>query len=82
MYYRGAQAALIVYDVTSRVSLAFEKHYYRCQKDSFEGAKTLVLEIKRNEFLTDAHFVLVANKIDNQSQRVVSEQEGREYAHS
>ena len=33
-------------------------------KDSFEGAKQLVMEVKRNEFLTESHFILVANKID------------------
>lgn len=38
------------------------------------------MEIKRNEFLTDSHFMLVANKIDLVDSRVVTEAEGKEYA--
>ena len=38
------------------------------------------MEIKRNEFLTDAHFMLVGNKVDLVDARVVTETEGKEYA--
>ena len=40
------------------------------------------MEIKRNEFLTDSHFLLVANKIDAKEARVISESEGKEYANA
>ncbi len=65
MYYRGAQVALIVYDVTS--------------KDSFETAKKWVEELKHdkpNEFLK----ILVANKIDLQEESVITKEMGLSYA--
>lgn len=65
MYYRGAQVALIVYDVTSI--------------DSFETAKKWVEELKYDkpqEFLK----ILVANKMDLESQAAVSSEQGKSYA--
>lgn len=65
MYYRGAQVALIAYDVTS--------------KDSFETAKNWVEELKYDkpqEFLK----VLVANKIDLKEESAISFEMGKEYA--
>jgi Ras-related protein Rab-5C len=65
MYYRGAQVALIVYDVTSR--------------ESFERAKNWIEELKYDkpqEFLK----VLLANKVDLQEEAVVTIEEGSEYA--
>ena len=38
------------------------------------------MEIKRNEFLTDAHFMLIGNKIDLVESREVTENEAKEYA--
>lgn len=65
MYYRGAQVALIVFDVTSL--------------ESFESAKKWTEELKYDkpqEFLK----VLVANKNDLKDQIVVSSEMGREFA--
>lgn len=54
-----------------------------CVKDSFEGAKDWVMELKRNEELTDANFILVGNKTDIQeSFWGVTYNEGKEYADS
>lgn len=67
MYYRGAQVALIVYDVTSR--------------ESYDTAKRWVEELKHdkpNDFLK----ILIANKIDLQEDIAISQEEGREYAQS
>jgi len=65
MYYRGAEAAIIVYDITS-----FE---------SFEGAKKWVFELK-SYGQPNVVIALAANKSDLGDYRVVSEQEGRAYA--
>ncbi|KAL6121505.1 hypothetical protein NUSPORA_01556 [Nucleospora cyclopteri] len=65
MYYRGANVALIVYDVTSQ--------------ESFETAKKWVEDLKiekPDNFLK----VLVGNKIDLDQEMVVSEELVREYA--
>lgn len=65
MYYRGAQAALIVYDITS--------------KRSFNRAKEWVRELAREkpkEFLK----ILVGNKIDLESCREVLTDEGEKFA--
>lgn len=51
------------------------------QQDSFEGAKKWVSELKENEELNDAHFVLVCNKIDVEDERkTVPYSEGKEFA--
>ncbi|KAI4290755.1 Ras-related protein Rab-5C [Pancytospora philotis] len=65
MYYRGAQVALIVYDVTAA--------------ESYRTAKKWVEELKYDkpqEFMK----VLVSNKIDLGEKREVSTDEAREYA--
>ncbi|KAM0671248.1 Rab5-like GTPase [Ordospora colligata] len=67
MYYRGAQVALIVYDVTSI--------------ESFETAKKWVDELgfeKPKEFIK----VLIGNKSDLEDDRKVQYQEAKEYADS
>ncbi|KAH9411011.1 ras GTPase [Ordospora pajunii] len=67
MYYRGAQVALIVYDVTS--------------VESFETAKKWVDELgfeKPKEFIK----VLIGNKSDLEDDRKVQYQEAKEYADS
>lgn len=65
MYYRGAQVALIIYDIVSQ--------------ESFESAKRWIEELKYDkpqEFLK----VLVANKMDLEDDAVISSVAGREYA--
>ncbi|KAI9161532.1 hypothetical protein LWI28_018349 [Acer negundo] len=65
MYYRGAAAAVVVFDITSM--------------DTFERAKKWVQELQRqgNQNLVMA---LVANKSDLDSSREVQTEEGEQYA--
>ncbi|CAD5171973.1 unnamed protein product [Musa acuminata subsp. burmannicoides] len=65
MYYRGAAAAIVVYDISSM--------------DSFIRAKKWVQELQRqgNPYLIMA---LVANKVDLESKRKVGSEEGLQYA--
>ena len=56
MYYRGAAAAIVVYDITS--------------VDSFEGAKAWVAELHRRRG-SDCLVVLVGNKADLEARRKV-----------
>lgn len=65
MYYRGAQVALIVYDITS--------------KESFESAKKWVEELKYDK-PQDFLKVLVANKVDLNEVDSTNIEAGREYA--
>ena len=66
MYYRGAQAAIVAFDVTSR--------------GSFEGAKTWVKELQRRA-PPELVIALVGNKTDLPGRRVDAD-EAREYAAS
>jgi GTPase SAR1 family protein len=65
MYYRGAQAAVIVYDMTS--------------KESFEGAQTWLSEL-RSQGMPNVVIALAANKSDLDHMRQVTTQEGQMYA--
>ena len=65
MYYRGASAAVVVYDVTSR--------------DSFEGAKSWVKELQRRGDPTVV-IALAGNKADVREGRVVPAEEATAYA--
>ena len=65
MYYRGAKAAFVVYDITN--------------KDSFIKAKDLINEVIRNGD-PDVIIVLFGNKIDMQQNREVEREEGISYA--
>lgn len=65
MYYRGAQAAIIVYDITNR--------------DTFERAKTWVKELDR-QARKDIVIALAGNKADLDSKRMVEHEEGKGYA--
>ncbi len=67
MYYRGAQAAIVVFDVTNR--------------GSFEGAKTWVKELQRRA-PPELIIALAGNKSDLASARKVDADEAREYAGS
>lgn len=65
MYYRGATAAIIVYDVTN--------------PSSFEGAKSWVKELQRRGD-PNVVIALAANKADLEGKRKVTEAEGDDYA--
>ncbi|GAB2292233.1 Complex III subunit 3 [Dionaea muscipula] len=65
MYYRGAAAAVIVYDITSM--------------ESFEKAKTWVQELQR-QGNPNMFTVLVANKADLDTMRKVDNEVGEQYA--
>ncbi|KAE8714150.1 Ras-related protein RHN1 [Hibiscus syriacus] len=65
MYYRGAAAAVVVYDITS--------------SESFERAKKWVQELQRRGNLNLITF-LVANKVDLEEKRKVGNEEGELYA--
>ncbi|KAF4678135.1 Ras- protein Rab-5 [Perkinsus chesapeaki] len=65
MYYRGAAAAVVVYDITSR--------------ESFEGAKRWVNEL-RSSHNPDVVIALCGNKSDLAAEREVSTQKGADYA--
>jgi len=68
IYYKGAEAAFIVYDLTNRES--FEKI-----KDWYEEINQLIDEI-------NIPIVIVGNKVDLSEQRVISTAEGEEFAKS
>ncbi len=63
MYYRGAQAALIVYDITS--------------KDSFLKAQNWVRELQKQASQSIV-IALVGNKVDLASKRVVEYKETKD----
>ncbi|OAY53737.1 ras-related protein RHN1 isoform X1 [Manihot esculenta] len=65
MYYRGAAAAVVVYDITSM--------------ESFERAKKWVLELQRQGNPNLIMF-LAANKADLEEKRKVAIEEGEQYA--
>ncbi|KAH7854246.1 hypothetical protein Vadar_011716 [Vaccinium darrowii] len=65
MYYRGAAAAVVVYDITSM--------------DSFERAKKWVQELQR-QAKPNLVTVLVANKADLETKRQVENEAGEQYA--
>ncbi|KAF8393352.1 hypothetical protein HHK36_021595 [Tetracentron sinense] len=65
MYYRGAAAALVVYDISSM--------------DSFVRAKKWVQELQRQGNPTLV-MMLVANKADLETKREVATEEGERYA--
>ena len=65
MYYRGAAAALVVYDITSY--------------DSFRGAKTWIEELQR-QGSADIVIGLAGNKCDLEDKRDVPAEEARSYA--
>jgi len=65
MYYRGAQAAVVVFDITSR--------------DSFDKSKQWVREL-REKSTPDQIIALVGNKCDLSSTRAVDKEEADKYA--
>lgn len=65
LYIRGTQGFLLVYDITSRVSIGRIRQFY-----------TQVMRIKENEPDSPPSICLVGNKSDKSSEREVSSQEG------
>ncbi|KAL3314632.1 Ras- protein Rab-5C [Cichlidogyrus casuarinus] len=67
MYYRGAQAAIVVYDISSA--------------NSFGRAQNWVKELK-HQFSPDSKIViaLAGNKEDKKNERVISYEDGQMYA--
>lgn len=65
LYYRGASAAAVVYDITN--------------EDTFAKAKHWVSELQKNAG-NNIVVVLVGNKTDLAEDRVITEEEGQEYA--
>lgn len=65
MYYRGANAAIIVYDITSH--------------DSFERAKKWVCELQK-QAAADIVLALIGNKTDLETQRQVTHEDVQAYA--
>jgi hypothetical protein len=65
MYYRGASAAVVVFDVTNR--------------ESFEGAKSWVKELQRRGD-QNVVIALAGNKADMKEKRLVDVEEAKEYA--
>jgi Ras-related protein Rab-5C len=66
MYYRGASAAVVVFDITHAAS--------------FERAKKWVGELRQNVANPSLVIALVGNKADLAEQRTVPEADAREYA--
>jgi small GTP-binding protein len=65
MYYRGAAAAVVVYDITN--------------KDSYAGAKSWIKELQRRGD-PNVVIALAGNKADNEANRAVDAEEVRAYA--
>lgn len=68
-YYRGAHGVILVYDVTSKISFDNVKTVWMRELETYASLDTMVL-------------MVVANKIDKTSQRLVSKEEGLELAKS
>ena len=64
MYYRGAKAAIVVYDIT--------------QQDTLAGAKSWIVELQKNQ--PDCVIILVGNKFDLNETRTIDVDEVKEYA--
>eukprot|EP00049_Salpingoeca_infusionum_P025238 m.18324 g.18324 ORF g.18324 m.18324 type:complete len:193 (+) comp7801_c0_seq1:374-952(+) len=66
MYYRGANAALLVYDVTDRKSL--------------DDLQSWVDELRSAADCSDTVFCIIANKMDLATESTVAVEDGRAYA--
>jgi len=64
MYYRNADAAVLVYDITDT--------------DSFNALQSWYFELQKN--VPDCIILLAGNKLDLDSQRKVQQSEAKEYA--
>ncbi|XP_077874458.1 ras-related protein Rab-17 [Ictidomys tridecemlineatus] len=68
LYFRGANAALLVYDIT--------------RKDSFHKARQWLADLEKELHPGEGVVMLVGNKTDLGEQREVTFQEGKEFAES
>ncbi|NXA39177.1 RAB17 protein, partial [Eudromia elegans] len=68
LYYRGAHAALLVYDITS--------------KETLSRAKLWLQELEKEFFHDEIVIALVGNKTDLAAEREVTAEEGEEFAKS
>tara|TARA_A100001011_G_C14202199_1_gene796140 strand:+ start:335 stop:973 length:639 start_codon:yes stop_codon:yes gene_type:complete len=66
-YYKNIAACLIVYDV--------------CNRDSFDNVINWLIDVETNSCNQQRKVILVGNKVDSESQRQVSIQEGQQLAH-
>ncbi|XP_060113842.1 ras-related protein Rab-17 [Heteronotia binoei] len=66
LYYRGANAALLVYDIA--------------RKESFEKAKVWLSELDKEFLQNEIVIILVGNKVDLSEEREVTIQEATEFA--
>jgi small GTP-binding protein len=65
-YYKGANGVLLIYDISSR--------------KSFERINFWLKELKENNRIDELFICLVGNKIDLEEKRVISKEEGENYA--
>uniref|UniRef100_A0A8C8CY78 Ras-related protein Rab-5A n=1 Tax=Oncorhynchus tshawytscha TaxID=74940 RepID=A0A8C8CY78_ONCTS len=91
MYYRGAQAAIVVYDITNEVvpcdpfTLDYSntfgscEYHVSCLQESFARAKNWVKELQR-QASPNIVIALSGNKADLASKRAVDFQDARSYA--
>ncbi|GAA5845007.1 hypothetical protein JCM3766R1_004846 [Sporobolomyces carnicolor] len=71
-YYRGAQGVILVYDLTQRDTFDSLASWIR-ELDTFSGTGPAARDVVR---------MIVANKLDKEHERVVSTEEGRQFASS
>ncbi|KAI6229012.1 Ras-related protein Rab-17 [Aphelenchoides fujianensis] len=82
MYYRGAQAAIIVYDITNQASPPFHPPLISSLpllQESFAKAKNWVKELQR-QASPSIVIALAGNKADLAAKRVVEYEEAQAYA--
>ncbi|KYO33557.1 ras-related protein Rab-17 isoform A [Alligator mississippiensis] len=68
LYYRGARAALLVYDIS--------------RKETFNRAKLWLRELEKDFLHDEIMIILVGNKTDLVTEREVTSEEGKEFARS
>ena len=66
IYYRGMDAAFLVYDIS--------------QRETFQGANSWLKELERSVIIDDVVVILVGNKCDLEDQRQVTKNEAEQYA--
>ncbi|NXD74076.1 RAB5B protein, partial [Eolophus roseicapillus] len=79
MYYRGAQAAIVVYDITNQRSPGMSPESHLCSSPPFARAKTWVKELQR-QASPSIVIALAGNKADLASKRMVEYEEAQAYA--